>query len=124
MGHQSVSQHILDGTHMFQLSKIVCPRCGLSQGAAQTSPVPCSGKLAANDPECAKDKVARKITVHSYWTWNPEVGLDAIPSDQRTRRQIEDMKGLIIPGTDQEVEEADLREDGSYVPKFRPESTP
>jgi len=56
----------------------------------------------------------KKTTVYSYWTWSREEGLGHIASDKRTRIKIEMARDLIIPGTDQEVDEVDIDEDGSY----------
>ena len=61
----------------------------------------------------------QKVTVYNYWTWVPGEGLGKIACRKRTQRQIEEMSGILIWLTGEEVDKADLCLDGSYRPPKR-----
>lgn len=67
--------------------------------------------------------MTQKITVYHYWTWIPDEGLGKIPCRKRTQQQIEEMSGIPILVTREDVDEADLALDGSYKPA-RADSSP
>jgi len=69
------------------------------------------------DESPREDRVVPTITVYSYWTWVPGEGLGAIAAAKRTRRQIEDLYGLAIAVTAEEVDVRDLDPDGAYKPR-------
>ncbi|MCB8882170.1 hypothetical protein ACELLULO517_18130 [Acidisoma cellulosilytica] len=59
------------------------------------------------------------VTVYNYWTWVPGEGLGKIACRKRTQQQIEDISGIPILVTRQDVDEAELSLDGSYKPERR-----
>ena len=57
------------------------------------------------------------LTVHSFKIWVD--GTYTVPPAKRTAAQIKQMGGEIVPGTAEEINKADLDDNGRYDPRKR-----
>ncbi|GAB0116540.1 hypothetical protein [Acidisoma sp. 7E03] len=59
--------------------------------------------------------MTRRIVVYDYWTWIAGEGLGQIAPVKRSLPDIEARHGLVILTSAEEVDAAQLAEDGSYT---------
>ena len=65
-----------------------------------------------------------KVIVHHFKIYDPASDSWIVPPRKSTTERIQDIRGIIIPGTGEEVDRAFLDEQGRYDPRAREELHP
>ena len=61
-----------------------------------------------------------KVRVYQFKKWDNQRGEYVVLPRKATREHIEDAEGVLVAGTEQEVDEADVDAHGRYNPKGNP----